>query len=102
MGYPYDPELGFREAAPIMPALTGPSRPPASGGRPNRLVILLHGLGADGNDLIGLAPYWRDCCQQPNSCRRMRPSPAIWHPTATNGSVRKIAAPLPYWPACAR
>jgi phospholipase/carboxylesterase len=22
------------------------------------LVILLHGLGADGNDLIGLAPYW--------------------------------------------
>jgi phospholipase/carboxylesterase len=22
------------------------------------LVILLHGLGADGNDLMGLAPYW--------------------------------------------
>src|SRR5258705_6468644 len=42
----------------MMPALTGPSRPPASGGRPSRLVILLHGLGADGNDLIGLAPYW--------------------------------------------
>jgi phospholipase/carboxylesterase len=42
----------------MMPALSGPSRPPASGGRPNRLVILLHGLGADGNDLIGLAPYW--------------------------------------------
>jgi phospholipase/carboxylesterase len=42
----------------MMPALSGPSRPPASGGRPSRLVILLHGLGADGNDLIGLAPYW--------------------------------------------
>src|SRR5215475_6547626 len=41
-----------------MLALSGPSRPPASGGRPSRLVILLHGLGADGNDLIGLAPYW--------------------------------------------
>jgi phospholipase/carboxylesterase len=39
-------------------ALSGPSRPPASGGRPSRLVVLLHGLGADGNDLIGLAPYW--------------------------------------------
>jgi phospholipase/carboxylesterase len=38
--------------------LSGPSRPPASGGKPKRLVILLHGLGADGNDLIGLAPYW--------------------------------------------
>jgi phospholipase/carboxylesterase len=41
----------------MMPALSGPSRPPASCGRPSRLVILLHGLGADGNDLIGLAPY---------------------------------------------
>jgi phospholipase/carboxylesterase len=42
----------------MMPRLSGPSRPPASGGKPRRLVILLHGLGADGNDLIGLAPYW--------------------------------------------
>jgi len=41
-----------------MPKLDGPSRPPASGGKPSRLVILLHGLGADGNDLIGLTPYW--------------------------------------------
>jgi len=42
----------------MTPALSGPSRPPALRGRPSRLVILLHGLGADGNDLIGLAPYW--------------------------------------------
>ena len=42
----------------MIPALSGPSRPPASGGKPSRLVILLHGLGAVGNDLIGLAPYW--------------------------------------------
>jgi phospholipase/carboxylesterase len=38
--------------------LSGPSFGPAAGGRPRRLVLLLHGLGADGNDLIGLAPYW--------------------------------------------
>ena len=38
--------------------LSGPSHPPHSGDAPRRLVILLHGLGADGNDLIGLAPYW--------------------------------------------
>jgi phospholipase/carboxylesterase len=37
--------------------LSGPSRPPA-GGAPKKLVILLHGLGADGSDLIGLAPFW--------------------------------------------
>ena len=38
--------------------LSGPSHPPHSGGKPRHLVILLHGLGSDGNDLIGLAPYW--------------------------------------------
>jgi phospholipase/carboxylesterase len=38
--------------------LDGPSRPPQAGGTPKSLVVLLHGLGADGNDLISLAPYW--------------------------------------------
>jgi phospholipase/carboxylesterase len=42
----------------ILPQLTGPSHKPAQGGAPKKLVVLLHGLGADGNDLIGLAPYW--------------------------------------------
>ena len=35
--------------------LDGP-RHPAAAGKAARLVVLLHGLGADGNDLIGLAP----------------------------------------------
>ena len=39
-------------------ALSGPTRPPVAGGKPRRLVILLHGLGADGNDLIGLQQVW--------------------------------------------
>ena len=37
--------------------LDGPTQPPAAGGAPRQLVILLHGLGADGNDLISLAPH---------------------------------------------
>lgn len=37
--------------------LTGPRRAPASGGKPTSLVILLHGLGADGQDLIDLAQH---------------------------------------------
>ena len=41
-----------------MSALTGPERPPAGGGKARKLVLLLHGLGADGNDLIGLAEPW--------------------------------------------
>lgn len=40
------------------PALEGPALPPTSGGKPQQIVLLLHGLGADGNDLIGLAPYF--------------------------------------------
>jgi len=36
--------------------LDGPRFGPASGGAAEQLVMLLHGLGADGNDLIGLAP----------------------------------------------
>ena len=39
-----------------LPQLTGPSFGPADGGAPQNLVILLHGYGANGDDLIGLAP----------------------------------------------
>lgn len=38
--------------------LEGPEHGPEAGGAPKKLVLLLHGLGADGNDLIGLAPHW--------------------------------------------
>lgn len=36
--------------------LEGPSQGPAAGGAPQQIVVFLHGWGADGNDLIGLAP----------------------------------------------
>ncbi len=36
--------------------LAGPGFGPASGNQARQLVILLHGRGADGEDLIGLAP----------------------------------------------
>jgi phospholipase/carboxylesterase len=39
--------------------LDGPRMPPASGGKAKQLVILCHGYGSDGNDLIGLAPHWQ-------------------------------------------
>ena len=37
--------------------LDGPRLPPTSGEPARQLVILLHGYGADGEDLIGIAPY---------------------------------------------
>ena len=36
------------------------AHPPAAGGKPRSLVVLLHGLGANGADLLGLAPYWAE------------------------------------------
>lgn len=42
-----------------MAPLSGP-RLPAAKGQATELVVLLHGYGADGNDLIGLAPHWQD------------------------------------------
>lgn len=39
--------------------LEGPRLGPRPGETPRRLVVLLHGVGADGNDLIALAPYFR-------------------------------------------
>ncbi|MDA0655914.1 MAG: dienelactone hydrolase family protein [Proteobacteria bacterium] len=37
--------------------LDGPRFGPVSGEKAEQLVILLHGVGADGQDLIGLAPF---------------------------------------------
>ncbi len=40
----------------LLPQLTGPSAIYPKGATPKRVVVLLHGLGADGNDLFGLVP----------------------------------------------
>lgn len=40
------------------PQLTGPVRSPGNGGAAAKLVVFLHGLGADGNDLIDISAYW--------------------------------------------
>jgi phospholipase/carboxylesterase len=41
-------------------SLTAHRRPALSGGRPRQLVLLLHGYGADGQDLLSLAPHWAE------------------------------------------
>jgi phospholipase/carboxylesterase len=39
--------------------IDGPRMTPASGAAATSLVVLLHGYGSNGEDLIGLAPIWR-------------------------------------------
>lgn len=41
-----------------MAELDGPRWGPASKATPKQVVVLCHGLGADGHDLIDLAPTW--------------------------------------------
>ncbi|WP_423066373.1 alpha/beta hydrolase [Devosia sp. CN2-171] len=41
-----------------MAKLSGPMLAPKSGGPAKQAVVLLHGYGADGSDLIGLGHHW--------------------------------------------
>jgi len=43
-----------------MQRLEGPRFGPKAGGTARQLVVLLHGVGADGADLIALAPEWAE------------------------------------------
>ncbi len=43
----------------MLKIVNGASLQPLSGGRPKHVVLLLHGYGSSGADLIALAPHWR-------------------------------------------
>src|SRR5580692_2520471 len=65
--------------------ITGPRLAPARGAA-THLVVLCHGYGADGNDLIGLAPHWQRLLPtvafvSPNAPERVPGSPGYqWFP----------------------
>jgi phospholipase/carboxylesterase len=40
--------------------VNGASLQPLSGEAPRQIVLLLHGFGSSGSDMIGLAPTWRE------------------------------------------
>ncbi len=42
-----------------MKIVNGVSLQPLSGGRPKQIVLLLHGFGSSGSDMIALAPAWQ-------------------------------------------
>jgi len=85
--------------------LNGPRLPPARG-QATHLVVLCHGYGADGNDLIGLAPLWQRLMPtvafaSPNAPERCAGSPGYqWFaisqldPHAMNSGVEAAAGGL--------
>src|ERR1043166_9602603 len=67
--------------------LDGPRMPPARGGKADCLVVLLHGYGSNGDDLISLAPYWAKALPSaqfvsPNAIERVPEAPGgfQWFP----------------------
>ena len=56
--------------------VNGSSLQPLSGGPPKQIVLLLHGYGSNGADLISLAPHWQQALPEalflaPNAPHRM-------------------------------
>ncbi|MGB1548026.1 MAG: alpha/beta hydrolase, partial [Alphaproteobacteria bacterium] len=54
--------------------------PPASGEAAKKLVVLLHGYGADMHDLIGLAPHWAGLLADVEFLSPNAPEPCAEHP----------------------
>ena len=44
----------------MSPIINGKSLQPWSGTAPKQIVLLLHGFGSSGADMIALAPHWQD------------------------------------------
>ena len=44
----------------MSPIVNGKSLKPRSGADPQQIVVLLHGYGSSGADMIALAPHWQD------------------------------------------
>jgi len=75
----------------VIVKLSGPMVQPQSEA-PRRAMVLLHGYGSDGNDLIGLVPYFRDLMPDalfaapnaPRSCA-INPLGYEWFPVSFDG-----------------
>jgi len=80
-----------------MTKLSGPMLAPATGGAPRRIVVLLHGYGADGTDLIALGRHWQAILPDalfvaPNAPDFIPDYPAgrMWFPISSELPVRRL------------
>jgi phospholipase/carboxylesterase len=76
-----------------MPPLSGPSVPPAARGAARSLVVLLHGWGANGDDLIGLAPAWARDLPDARFASPNAPEPCDQSPTGRQWYSFRDASP---------
>lgn len=82
--------------------LSGPMLPPKSGRMPKQLVVLLHGYGSDGNDLIALGAHWQQALPEALFVSPNAPDPCAenpfgyqWFPLDLDRTISRVAgAPL--------
>lgn len=67
--------------------VNGASLQPLSGGSPKQIVLLLHGYGSNGTDLISFAPHWQ----------RMLPEALFLAPNAPQ-RLGSLATGYQWWP----
>lgn len=70
----------MEETTEVAITLKGPEIKPKAGKKARQLVILLHGLGADGNDLIGLAPEFAEILPEAHFISPNAPFPCDMSP----------------------
>ena len=85
--------------------LSGPSSLPENGVKPDSMVILLHGYGSNGDDLISLAPEWRALLPNavflsPNAPEKtpMAPNGYQWFPLQTRDKSERDDGVYKYAP----
>jgi phospholipase/carboxylesterase len=79
-----------------IPEISGPRVEPRSGDAPENLVVLVHGYGADGKDLIGLSGPWAQAMPTvafvapdgPEPCG-MSPLGRQWFPMSTMSAAER-------------
>jgi phospholipase/carboxylesterase len=84
-----------------MSRLSGPSIAPR-GGAARQLVVLLHGVGADGADLIELAPGLAEHLPQAAFVAPAAPQPCDMAPFGRRGSRCATAGRTRFCSACRR
>jgi phospholipase/carboxylesterase len=80
-----------------MTKLSGPMLAPANGQAPDTAVVLLHGYGSDGHDLIAMAPHFQPLLPgalflAPNAPTALGMGGFQWFPIAWDSAASRLAS----------
>jgi phospholipase/carboxylesterase len=82
-----------------MKTLNHYTQEPTSGAKPKQIIVLLHGYGSNGRDLISLAPYWQPSVPEAIFVSPDAPFPCEMGGGAMNDSMRQWFSLAEYTPA---